>query len=256
VGNDPVVSYVGIRGDENREGYISKKSNIQSIFPFRKNIWSEDVVAKFLAPANLELVLKLAKESLSGLKGERIIEVLKMPLSPTFSRVQKMNQLLDIGVKDFAFIKEGQYPLSNIQDFPLINDESNLKLDDVFRLLKVSGVGVPAYYNEIEFEVNGKKATYSRSRSGCFFCFFQKKIEWVWLYEQHPQKFALAMEYEKEGYKWAEDESLEELSKPERIKKIKEMYIERELREKKNNSPYLLDILAEADTEGCASCFI
>ena len=38
VGNDPVVSYVGIRGDEEREGYISTKSNIQSIFPFRKSI--------------------------------------------------------------------------------------------------------------------------------------------------------------------------------------------------------------------------
>ena len=25
VGNDPVISYVGIRGDEDREGYISKK---------------------------------------------------------------------------------------------------------------------------------------------------------------------------------------------------------------------------------------
>ena len=34
VGSDPVVSYVGIRGDEDREGYISTKKNIQSIFPF------------------------------------------------------------------------------------------------------------------------------------------------------------------------------------------------------------------------------
>ena len=32
IGDDPVISYVGIRGDENREGYISTKSNIQSIF--------------------------------------------------------------------------------------------------------------------------------------------------------------------------------------------------------------------------------
>ncbi len=37
VGDDPVISYVGIRGDEDREGYISTKKNIQSIFPFRKN---------------------------------------------------------------------------------------------------------------------------------------------------------------------------------------------------------------------------
>jgi 3'-phosphoadenosine 5'-phosphosulfate sulfotransferase (PAPS reductase)/FAD synthetase len=46
VGNDPVISYVGIRGDEEREGYISTKKNIQSIFPFRKNIWSQDVSDK------------------------------------------------------------------------------------------------------------------------------------------------------------------------------------------------------------------
>ena len=39
---------------------------------------------------------------------------------------------------------------------------------------------------------------YARSRSGCYFCFFQQKIEWVWLYEQHPDRFAKAMEYEKE----------------------------------------------------------
>ena len=31
VGTEPVVSYVGIRGDEDREGYISTKTNIQSI---------------------------------------------------------------------------------------------------------------------------------------------------------------------------------------------------------------------------------
>lgn len=31
VGTEPVVSYVGIRGDEEREGYISTKNNIQSI---------------------------------------------------------------------------------------------------------------------------------------------------------------------------------------------------------------------------------
>ncbi len=38
VGDTPTISYVGIRGDEDRDGYISKTDNIQSIFPFRKNI--------------------------------------------------------------------------------------------------------------------------------------------------------------------------------------------------------------------------
>ena len=37
VGEDLAVSYVGIRGDEDRDGYISSKPNIQAVFPFRKN---------------------------------------------------------------------------------------------------------------------------------------------------------------------------------------------------------------------------
>ena len=57
VGNDHVISYVGIRGDEDREGYISKKSNIQSIFPFRQNIWSEDVIKKVLHTKSVITIL-------------------------------------------------------------------------------------------------------------------------------------------------------------------------------------------------------
>ena len=34
VGDDPVISYIGIRADENREGYISRKNNIKAVFPF------------------------------------------------------------------------------------------------------------------------------------------------------------------------------------------------------------------------------
>lgn len=47
VGDDYAVSYVGIRGDEDRDGYVSSKPNIQSVFPFRRNIWSVDVINKF-----------------------------------------------------------------------------------------------------------------------------------------------------------------------------------------------------------------
>ena len=60
----------------------------------------------------------------------------------------------------------------------------------------------------------------------CFFCFYQQKIEWIWLYEQHPDLFLKAMEYEKDGYTWIQDESLAELVQPERIEKIKEEYFE------------------------------
>ena len=262
VGSDPVISYVGIRGDEEREGYISKKSNIQSIFPFRRNIWSEDVVMKFLSNENINEVLLLFDEVTDNDKTDRIKELLSTKVTPNFTQHQKLNQLLDLGIKEFnqlvfAFLKSTSYPLADETNFPLINNEDILVKKDIFRILEESGVGVPAYYKEINFEVNGKKGTYARSRSGCFFCFYQQKIEWVWLYEQHPDLFLQAIEYEKDGYTWMQEESLTDLIKPERIIKIKEEYIKRTERIKNNQtSPYLLDILTESDEEGCASCFI
>ncbi len=261
VGNDPVISYVGIRGDEDREGYISKKSNIQSIFPFRKNIWSEDVINKFLNNSNIGFVKnQYEKLSLNG-KAERAFEIISTKLTTSFIQQQKLIQLLDLGIKEFNyavfnFLKTTQYPLANEKSFELIDNEDVLIRKDIFALLESSGVGVPKYYKEIEFEVNGLKSTYARSRSGCYFCFFQQKIEWVWLYEQHPELFNKAMEYEKDGYTWIQDEPLSELIKPERIEKIKLEYIKRTERNNKTQSPYLLDILSEAEGDGCASCFI
>ncbi len=261
VGNDPVISYVGIRGDEERDGYISTKSNIQSIFPFRKNIWSEDVISKFFANTNIPLVEKLYIENLLGDKSARAIEIICTKISASFNQQQKLTQLLDLGIKEFnsavfEFIKTTNYPLAIEENFPLVCNEDILVRADIFKLLEDSGVGVPAYYKEVDFEVNGKKGSYARSRSGCFFCFYQQKIEWVWLYEQHPDLFAKAMEYEKDGYTWIQDEPLTELTKPERILQIKEDFIKRSERPDKVKSPFLLDILAEEEEEGCASCFI
>ena len=93
--------------------------------------------------------------------------------------------------------------------------------DDIFRILRDSGVGVPAYYEEIPFEVDGKTGTYCRSRSGCYFCFFQQRIEWVWLLEQHPDLYEKAMTFEKDGYTWIQGETLADLAKPERVRQIK-----------------------------------
>jgi hypothetical protein len=169
---------------------------------------------------------------------------------------------LDLGIKEFnkavfEFIKTTNYPLSKEENFALVENEDVLVRDDIFRILEDSGVGVPAYYKEVEFEINGKKSAYARSRSGCFFCFYQQKIEWVWLYEQHKDLFLKAMEYERDGYTWIQDEPLSELIKPERIERIKEEYIKRTDNVKSRiKSPYLLDILAESEEEGCASCFI
>lgn len=96
VKDDPVISYVGIRADENREGYISSKDTIKAVFPF---------------------------------------------------------------------IDDG------------------LVRDDIFRLLEDT-VGIPEYYKW-------------RSRSGCYFCFFQRQDEWLGLKENHPELFEKAKEYEK-----------------------------------------------------------
>lgn len=267
VGTDPVISYVGIRGDEDREGYISKKTNIQSIFPFRKNIWSEDVVNKVLSNTNALAIADLyatltTTRPNNGPALRRFAEVLSKPVSFSFPQAQKLNLLLDLDTPlfnelVFGFLKQTAYPLATETTFPLLDNDEVLVRDDIFRLLEDSGVGVPAYYNKLDFSVNGKQGQYSRSRSGCYFCFYQQKIEWVWLYEQHPDRFAQALVYEKDGYTWNDDETLEQMVQPARMQAIKEEYLKRTARNaQKVKSPYLLDILGDAEGEGCAACFI
>jgi 3'-phosphoadenosine 5'-phosphosulfate sulfotransferase (PAPS reductase)/FAD synthetase len=126
VGEDRVITYIGIRADENREGYISQKDSIKAVFPF---------------------------------------------------------------------IEDG------------------IVLDDVFRLLRES-VGIPEYYKW-------------RSRSGCYFCFFQRQSEWLGLKRNHPKLFEQAKSYEERkrerfdwesgksnpsyGFTWSSQGSLEEV---------------------------------------------
>jgi 3'-phosphoadenosine 5'-phosphosulfate sulfotransferase (PAPS reductase)/FAD synthetase len=261
VSNDLVVSYVGIRGDEDREGYISRKSNIQSIFPFRRNIWSEDVIEKFLANEKIEQVISSLNQFDFGSTKIKILQVLLKPLDMSFNMHHKLNQLLELGVKEtnhliYDFLKTTSYPLAQDQAyFPLLDNEENLVRDDIFRILEETGVGVPAYYKKIDFNIDGKQSSYARSRSGCFFCFYQQKIEWVWLYEQHPDLFKKAMVYEKDGYTWMQNESLEQLTAPDRIRQIKNEYTKRQERTK-TKSNFLVDILDEEEGVGCASCFI
>jgi 3'-phosphoadenosine 5'-phosphosulfate sulfotransferase (PAPS reductase)/FAD synthetase len=82
--------------------------------------------------------------------------------------------------------------------------EDGLIRSDIDRILKQSGVGWPAYYEW-------------RSRSGCYFCFFQRKSEWVSLSERHPELFERAKAYEKidpvtgEGFTWSQGETLDQL---------------------------------------------
>jgi len=123
-GEDTIYSYIGIRADENRAGYISNKENIIPVYPF---------------------------------------------------------------------IEDG------------------INKDDVFRMLEESAVGVPEYYKW-------------RSRSGCYFCFFQRKSEWVGLKENHPDLFEKAKAYEKsttpsgKPYTWNQQLSLDDVE--ERKEKI------------------------------------
>lgn len=90
----------------------------------------------------------------------------------------------------------------------------------VTEILESSGLGWPKYYEW-------------RSRSGCTFCFYQQKIEWVRLKERHPEAFDEAMSYEKNAldhgspFTWSQGESLEELTRPERVEAIKADYEKR-----------------------------
>ena len=83
----------------------------------------------------------------------------------------------------------------------------------VMDILESSGVGYPEYYEW-------------RSRSGCTFCFFQQKIEWVRLKERHPEAFEEAKALEKVAldhgspFTWSSGESLTELEQPERVAQI------------------------------------
>ena len=266
IGTKPTISYVGIRGDENREGYISKKENIQSIFPFRKNIWSEDVIKKFLANSNIDFVKNYYELLAPKEKLEMILQYVEQPISLRFTQRQKVNALLDTDVKlfnkvVFEFLKTTDYPVGKLESFSLIDNDEVLGIDDIFKILDDSGVGIPAYYLPIEYEVeiNGelKKGTYARSRSGCFFCFFQQKIEWVWLLEQHPTLYEKAIEYEKEGYTWT-IEPLQDLKKTERVNAIKKEHYLRMHKNKTNakTTTSWQDEILQAEGEGCASCFI
>jgi 3'-phosphoadenosine 5'-phosphosulfate sulfotransferase (PAPS reductase)/FAD synthetase len=266
IGTTPTISYVGIRGDENREGYISKKENIQSIFPFRKNIWSEDVIKKFLANSNIDFVKSNYELLAPKGKLEMILQYVEQPISLRYTQKQKVNALLDTDVKlfnkvVFEYLKTTDYPVGKLESFSLIDNDEVLGIDDIFKILDDSGVGIPAYYLPIEYEVeiNGelKKGTYARSRSGCFFCFFQQKIEWVWLLEQHPTLYEKAIEYEKEGYTWT-IEPLQDLKKPERVNSIKKEHYLRMHKNKTNakTTTSWQDEILQAEGEGCASCFI
>jgi len=145
VGRGKAFSYIGIRGDENREGYQTKKApalshkpNILPVYPFK---------------------------------------------------------------------------------------DDGIGFEDVIRILDESGLGMPEYYQW-------------RSRSGCYFCFYQQIGEWQGLLERHPDLFEKAKAYEKEEngrrYTWVDGKSLEEI----------------EILDKRYS------VLSVDEAEGCAICHL
>lgn len=129
--------------------------------------------------------------------------------------------------------------------------EDGLVKADIFRILAESGVGIPKYYEW-------------RSRSGCYFCFFQQRAEWVRLKENHPDLYQMAKDYEKEdeGYTWSQAESLSDLERPERTKEILEREQERNRQLAARRKPQTLsqafgyEELPEEEESGCLICHL
>lgn len=100
----------------------------------------------------------------------------------------------------------------------------NIDKAGVFDILDASGLGLPKYYEW-------------RSRSGCTFCFYQQKIEWVGLMENHPEAFEEAKALEKTAiesgspFTWIQGEPLTNIENPERIQKIRADFEQRKQRE-------------------------
>lgn len=171
LGDARTYTYIGIRADENRSGYISTKPSIRPVFPFK-----EDGVTK----------------------------------------------------------------------------------EQVFKILDDAGVGLPEYYEW-------------RTRSGCSFCFFQRKAEWIGLSERHPELFEEAIAYEeKQGfeatamkgrqYTWSQGETLREmLERSDEIKAKHAAAMERAA-SRRTNLP-LIDVLdgvlaEDGGDDACMVCHI
>ena len=108
--------------------------------------------------------------------------------------------------------------------------EARIDKAGVLEVLDSAGLGLPAYYSW-------------RTRSGCTFCFFQQKIEWVRLKEQHPEAFEEAKAYEKNSvehgspFTWSQGEALDELERPERVEQIRQDHERRLLRMRSKIQP-------------------
>jgi len=113
--------------------------------------------------------------------------------------------------------------------------EDGIVKSDIVNILQRNGLDLPDYYEW-------------RSRSGCTFCFYQRKIEWLKLMEKHPDKFEEAKTFEKgegntvvgEKFYWMGQgqplESLEDPKVQQRILEHHEKKVERFNKKKRRNA--------------------
>lgn len=146
---------------------------------------------------------------------------------------QWVRPMLDAGDKVFSYVAiraDEEYREGYTSKHPNLKvsipfREAGIDKAGVLEILESSGVGLPRYYDW-------------RSRSGCTFCFFQQKIEWVRLRERHPDAYEDAKTYEKTAiesgtpFTWTKGEPLSDLEKPERVTQVKEEYEARRRRER------------------------
>lgn len=129
-----------------------------------------------------------------------------------------------VAIRSDEEYRQGYIPTEDNLIVRLPFREDGIDKQGVMDILEASGVGFPKYYEW-------------RSRSGCTFCFFQQKIEWVRLKERHPEAFEEAKMYEKSAlehgspFTWTEGEPLSDLENPTRVRQIIEDYERRRQRD-------------------------
>jgi 3'-phosphoadenosine 5'-phosphosulfate sulfotransferase (PAPS reductase)/FAD synthetase len=159
----------------------------------------------------------------------------------------------DLAISYVAIRADESYRTGYISTKPNITacypfKDDGLDINDVKNILDESGLGMPKYYEW-------------RSRSGCYFCFFQRKVEWIGLAERHPEYFEKAKAFELyhknlgRNHTWTQDESLDEMLARKDEKKA-QFALSQDKTKKANN---LMDVLSnddsDDDNEGCLICF-
>lgn len=137
---------------------------------------------------------------------------LKMKIRPMSTFVGTDETLNYVGIRADEMARSKLSSLQNVTPvYPFVTD--GLVRSDIIAILEQT-TGLPSYYAW-------------RSRSGCYFCFFQRKKEWLGLREHHPDLFQQAMKYEADTYDpdtgrtytWMDKMSLRELDEEVRHRK-------------------------------------